>query len=349
MTGAAELVTRAAGGDRRALSRLVSLVEDGRPSARPRQEEAMELLAASTRRRGGVVGITGSPGSGKSTLLGRVAKAMLGGDPDLTLAVVAVDPSSPTSGGALLGDRTRIRPDDTERLFVRSQASATAFGGLAPTTSLVTAVLARLFDVVLVETVGIGQSETDIRHLATDVYLVIGPLAGDELQYLKAGITEIPDAFVVNKWDEPAARRVYHQLRASLWLARPTDGEDTPIHCTSAKDGHGITEMAQDVVRRARGRDGTPDGIGPARYFLRRWVAGEWGQFGLRHLEGAGGQESFVTCDVGLSAAQRRFEESLPAALRRPEGDRDAVRSGAVGPDLGGPAVGGPDLGGPPA
>ncbi|HVX21327.1 MAG TPA: methylmalonyl Co-A mutase-associated GTPase MeaB [Acidimicrobiales bacterium] len=320
MTEPADLVSRAAAGDRRSISRLVSLVEDGRPAARPRQEEAMAALAAATRRRGGVVGVTGSPGSGKSTLLGGVARAMLAGDPALTLAMVAVDPSSPTSGGALLGDRTRMRPDTSDRLFVRSQASSTSLGGLAPTTYLVTAVLARLFDVVLVETVGIGQSEADVRHLATDVYLVVGPLAGDELQFLKAGIIEVPDAFVVSKWDEPAARRTYHQLRATLWLARPTDHGDIPVHRTSAKDGHGIADLAADVVRRARRQLGTVHVLPAARYFFRRWVAEEWGRFGLRLLDELGGADLLVTGDVGLSAAQARFEAALPVQARRPGG-----------------------------
>lgn len=317
MTDPAQLVAEAAAGDRRAISRLVTLVEDGRPAARACQAEAMDLLTATTHYRGGVIGVTGSPGSGKSTLLGRLADAILASDPALRLAMVAVDPSSPKSGGALLGDRTRMRPDATDRLFVRSQASATSLGGLAPTTYVVTAVLARLFDVVLVETVGIGQSEGEIAQLATDVYLVVGPLAGDELQFLKAGIIEVPDAFVVSKWDEPAAHRVYHQLQASLSLARPFDEEATPIHCTSAKTGHGITDLADDAIRRARRQDRRLDALGPARYFFRRWVVDEWGRFGLRHLEELGEADAFVTGDLAMSAAQARFEASLPSGISR--------------------------------
>ena len=118
--------------------------------------------------------------------------------------MLAVDPSSQVSGGALLGDRTRMRfPPDERRLFFRSQASESDLGGLGPSTFQVCRLLTRLFDCVMIETVGIGQSEADIRHLADRVYLVLQPLGGDEVQFLKAGIIEVPHAFILNKCDEP--------------------------------------------------------------------------------------------------------------------------------------------------
>lgn len=314
MSDPASLVARAAEGDRHAVSRLVSLVEDTRPASRERQQEALDALAHLDRPRGRVVGVTGTPGSGKSTLLARVTEHLLRVDDALRIAVVAVDPSSPTSGGALLGDRTRMRPTDTDRLFVRSQASANALGGLAPSTYRVCVVLGHLFDLVLVETVGIGQSEADIRHLAHDVYLVVGPLAGDEIQFLKAGIIEIPDAFVVSKWDEAAARRTFHQLRGSLWLARPFDADQVRIIPTSALNGHGIDDLAADLLTRVRGGD-ADDGTVAARYFFRRWVADEWGRVGVRHLDRIGGEAALVASELDVVAARTGFERSLLDSL----------------------------------
>jgi LAO/AO transport system kinase len=242
---AADVARQALGGRRADVARLVNLVEDLRPAAADRRDDAMAVLLASGRRPAAVVGVTGTPGSGKSSLLSRVTEVMLAQRPELTIAVVAVDPSSPTSGGALLGDRTRMRfAPDEDRLFFRSQASANHLGGLGPSTFDACLALSLLFDVVLVETVGVGQNEADVRHLADHVYLVIAPLGGDEVQYLKAGIIEIPDGFVVNKSDEAGAERAFHQLTASLWLARPFDPE-LPILRTSARTGEGVDDLAE--------------------------------------------------------------------------------------------------------
>lgn len=258
----AELAYAAQSRRRRDVARLVSLMEDVRASSAIAKDEAQRVLdecAAERRHTSAVVGITGTPGAGKSSLASAVTRRLMSLDPDLTLAIVAVDPSSPTSGGSLLGDRTRMRWGDDagagtlDRMYFRSQASVTALGGLAPLTFTVCRALASLYDCVLVETVGIGQSETDIRQLAQTVYLVIAPNGGDDVQMLKAGIIEIPDSFVINKWDEPAAKVAYHQLRASLWLARPFDAPRIKIHCTSALHGDGMDEFAESVLRAARG------------------------------------------------------------------------------------------------
>ena len=312
----AALARRAAQRDRHAVARLISLLEDRRLSRRGDQEVALRALAEIDAPRGGVIGFTGTPGSGKSTLLARLTEVLLAADPSLTVAIVAVDPSSPTSGGALLGDRTRMRPVDTERLFVRSQASDTALGGLAPTTCLVCTALTRIFDLVLVETVGIGQSEADIRHLASYVYLVVGPLGGDELQFLKAGIIEIPDSFVVSKWDEPSAERTFLQVQASLWLARPFDAEELPVLRTSAKNGFGVDELVDDVRSRLAGRAADRDALHATRHFLRRWVVDEWGRAGLRHLDSLGGAEALLASEADLWTAQDTFERSLRSTLQ---------------------------------
>lgn len=309
------LAERAAAGDRHAVARLVSLVEDARPVSRERQRAELSTLSGLLPRHGRIVGVTGAPGSGKSSLLARVTEHLLELDGSIRVAVVAVDPSSPASGGALLGDRTRMRPTDTDRLFIRSQASANALGGLAPSTHRVCVVLRHLFDLVLVETVGVGQSEADIRHLAHDVLLVVGPLAGDEIQFLKAGVIEVPDAFVVSKWDEPAARSTFHQLRSSLSLARPFDADDVRIFTTSAATGHGIDELSRYLLERRHEPAPDDDGVVAARYFFRRWVTEEWGRVGLRHLDSLGGAEALVDDELGAVGARAGFERSLLAAL----------------------------------
>jgi LAO/AO transport system kinase len=309
---AADVARQALGGRRADVARLVNLVEDLRPTAADRRDDAMAVLLGSGRRPAAVVGITGTPGSGKSSLLARVTEVMLDQRPELTIAVVAVDPSSPTSGGALLGDRTRMRfAPDEDRLFFRSQASSNHLGGLGPSTFDACLALSLLFDVVLVETVGVGQNEADVRHLADHVYLVISPLGGDEVQYLKAGIIEIPDGFVVNKCDEPGADRAFHQLTASLWLARPFDPELAVLR-TSARTGEGIAELAELLLRAV---DEPPADPLPTRtsYFFGRWVATEWGRAGTRHLDAElGGSDAFLAANDGrLGHAQVAFAASF--------------------------------------
>jgi LAO/AO transport system kinase len=174
-------------------------------------------------------------------------------DPTLTVAVVAIDPSSHVSRGAFLGDRTRMpfSPEEV-RVFVRSQALAEMLGGMAPTTFQVCELLGLSFDLVVVETVGIGQNELDIQKLADHVILVVQPLARDEIQFLKAGIIEVPDTLVLNKSEEPAAERNFHQLVASLSLARPSDHCRPEVLRTSAPTGAGVDVLAHLLVRVAR-------------------------------------------------------------------------------------------------
>ena len=267
-----------------------------------------------------LIGITGTPGSGKSTLLSRITVDLLDADPDLSVAVIAVDPSSHVSGGALLGDRTRMRfAPDERRLFFRSQASATDLGGLGPMSFQVSRLLTRLFDCVLIETVGIGQSEADIRHLADRVYLVLQPLGGDEVQFLKAGIIEVPHAFIINKSDESGAATSFHQLRSSLWLSRPFDEAEPPVFLTSALTGAGLDEFEADLLaaigRTGAGSAGTLSDREP--YFFSRWVEEEWGRVGLEHLtRHLGGAEQFLTRCGGFDPAQLAFGPEVIASLK---------------------------------
>lgn len=323
------LVDAALDHDKFAVARLISLFEDRRPDAAARRATVIDALDEHPLRGGGdgsgraapapgtIIGLTGTPGSGKSSLLSRLTVDLLAADDDLSIAVVAVDPSSHVSGGALLGDRTRMRfQPDERRLFFRSQASDSDLGGLGPSSFQVCRLLTRLFDCVMIETVGIGQSEADIRHLADRVYLVLQPLGGDEVQFLKAGIIEVPHAFVLNKSDEPSSSTSYHHLRSSMWLARPFDEEEPPIFRTSALTGDGLPELEADLRARIAAHGG--GGLAAREpYFFERWVDDEWGRHGLRFLaEQLGGAASYLGASGGYDSAQGRFGDELLAALR---------------------------------
>ncbi len=292
--------------NKHAVSKLVAVFEDTRPQAAAKRAEILDELGPA---KATVVGITGTPGAGKSSLVARLVPALLA-ESDLSVAVLAVDPASHVSGGALLGDRTRTRfATGEKRAFFRSQSNAAELGGLAPTTFQVTRLLKRLFDVVIVETVGIGQSELDIRYLADHVYLVLQPLGGDEIQFLKAGIIEIPDSFILNKCDDPAANQSYYQLRSSLSLARPFDEELPPIFRTSARTGEGVDEVAAAML------DVGPRHTDDEReeYFFTRWVEDEWGATGRRYAEG---RELLAD---GFDAAQGAFGPGIVEWLTKAE------------------------------
>ena len=313
-----DLVARARALDKRAVARLIGIFEDTRPSAVDQRRNVLRELTDGHTAQASIVGITGTPGSGKSSLVAALVPHLLEADPELTIGVLAVDPSSHVSRGALLGDRTRVRfAADERRSFFRSQASATELGGLAPTSYQVSRLMAALFDLVIVETVGIGQSELDIRHLADHVYLVLQPLGGDEIQYLKAGIIEIPDSFVLNKVDEPAAKNTYHQLKASLSLARPFEDEHPPIFLTSARTGEGIEALGASILEVV----GSPDVAGADRreqHFFGRWVRDEWGRTGIRFLaEQPGGVEAWLATSGDYETAQQRLLAELPTWLAR--------------------------------
>jgi len=311
--------------DRFSVAGLISEFEDQRVVARAVRARVLAELTAHPARRAGVfIGVTGTPGSGKSTLLGEVAKRLLKSDAALRIAVLAVDPSSHVSGGALLGDRTRVRVDSREpRFFFRSQASQTQLGGLSPASFDVCRLLCQIYDCIFVETVGVGQSEVDIRFLADHVCLVMTPLGGDEVQFLKAGVMEIPDTVVLNKSDaKQAARRAYYALKASLALARPFDAERVTILRTSCTSGEGLDELALLLGERmrqlgAQGR-GEVESRRTAReaYFYGRWVEREWGRQGAAFLRSELGGAAALLAEVGsYDQAQSDFGERFRAAL----------------------------------
>ena len=302
-----QVVTAALGRDKRAVARLVTLFEDPRVTSAAGRGHAMAILDGAGAPPGRVIGFTGPPGAGKSTLVGELALRLAAAT--AAVAVLAVDPASPISGGALLGDRTRVRfPPGEPRLYFRSQSSGGAAGGIARTTFQVCRLLSRLFDLVIVETVGVGQSEIEIVRIADMTFLVLQPHGGDHVQFMKAGVMEVPDAFVVNKVDLDGAAATVHALRASLRLAAPGRG-DRPVYRTSARTGAGLDELAAAV------RTGPGPGLAarePA--FFRRWIEAEYGRWGVDRLARlAPDMEKYLASHGGLDGAQAAFEAAMGA------------------------------------
>jgi LAO/AO transport system kinase len=233
-----ELSQRLLNGDRLALARFISAVEAGRQDAR----QALRCLFPRTGR-AHIIGVTGPPGSGKSTLVTALARAYRAHD--RTVGIVAVDPTSPFTGGAILGDRVRMMELHADPgVFVRSMATRGQLGGLARSTLDVVLVLDAFGkDAVLVETVGVGQDEVEIVR-AADTTMVVGvPGLGDDIQAIKAGILEIADILVVNKADVAGAARLVSDLRHMLQLAPETSERQPPILETVATEGRGIDEL----------------------------------------------------------------------------------------------------------
>jgi LAO/AO transport system kinase len=240
-----DLVARARAGEARAVARLVTMVEDGSPQLR-------EVMAALTPHAGHaqVVGITGSPGVGKSTMTNALVTELR--KAEKRVGVLAVDPSSPFSGGALLGDRVRMQDHATdEGVYIRSMASRGHLGGLSWTTPQALRVLdAAGCDVVIVETVGVGQSEVEIAGLADTTVVLMAPGLGDGIQAAKAGILEIGDVYVVNKADRDGAEQVRRELRSTIALGdRPEGGWKPPIVLTVAQSGRGVDDGAAELDR----------------------------------------------------------------------------------------------------
>ena len=230
---------RARSGDVRALARLLSLVEDESPRLRA---VVTDLLPYTGQAR--IIGLTGAPGVGKSTMTGALVGAFRAAR--RRVAVLAVDPTSPFTGGALLGDRIRMQEHATdEAVFIRSMASRGHLGGLAAATPQAIRVLdAAGFELIIIETVGVGQAEVAIASLADSVAVLLAPGLGDAIQAAKAGILEVADLFVVNKADKPDAQQVVRDLRNMLALGTiEPGGWKPPIITATATTGEGIAEL----------------------------------------------------------------------------------------------------------
>jgi len=237
------LISAARAGDARALGRLISLVENATPELR----QVMKVIAPMAGH-ARIIGLTGSPGVGKSTVTAALVRRFR--DAGLRVGVLAVDPSSPFTGGALLGDRVRMQDHATDdQVFIRSMASRGHLGGLAWATPQALRILdAAAFDIVLIETVGVGQAEVDIATLADCSLVLLAPGLGDSIQAAKAGILEVADIFVVNKSDRPGAQEVIRDLRTMLAMVSYAQGQwKPPIVSTTASTGGGIADLVDAI------------------------------------------------------------------------------------------------------
>ena len=233
---------RLRGGDPRALARAISMVENRDPGA----SDVLKALFPHTGK-ARILGMTGAPGAGKSTLVDQLAKVYR--KQGRTVGIIAVDPTSPYSGGAILGDRIRMQDHFADPgIYIRSMATRGSLGGLARATADVTTVLdASGRDLILIETVGVGQDEVDIVRLADITIVILVPGMGDDVQTNKAGIMEIADIFVINKSDREGAERVEREIRALQSLAMRGDNWTPPIVKTVASEGQGVAELAAAV------------------------------------------------------------------------------------------------------
>jgi LAO/AO transport system kinase len=232
-------------GDTRALARAISLIENN-------ASQAQDILSACFPYTGKAlrIGITGSPGAGKSTLVDQLARAWR--KQEQTIGIVAVDPTSPFTGGAILGDRIRLQDHSSDPgLYVRSMATRGALGGLAQATADAAQLIeASGKDLVLIETVGVGQDEIDIVRLSDITLVILVPGMGDDVQSLKAGIMEIADIFVINKADREGADRVEKEIRAMQSLSHSVDNWTPPVIKTIATTGAGIAELISTIDAR---------------------------------------------------------------------------------------------------
>lgn len=291
MTEINEILERATRLEKWPLAQLISQFETNTEKAKQIRHHVIDALnnrPQKDKKEGLVLGITGTPGAGKSSLIGELCLNMLNQNPSLSIAVLAVDPSSQRSGGSLLGDRTRTNfPVNDNRLFFRSQASDLDLGGVGKKTYQVTRLLRHLFDIIIIETVGIGQSEIEIEQLSDHTCLILQPFAGDQVQFMKAGIMEVPDTFIINKCDEDSlAKKSYHLLKSSLKLVNvsldQTSKSPKKIFLTSALKQKGIDELSHFILQLQSDPSVRKNTQEQEVFYLRKWVQQEFGRFGTQ-------------------------------------------------------------------
>ena len=260
-----ELIDRVIAGDPKAVARVISKIEDGTPDSPSLMKEIFPRTGRAL-----IVGVTGAPGAGKSSLVDKLAAFYRGRGE--RVGIIAVDPSSPFSGGAILGDRIRMQKLALDSgVFIRSMATRGNLGGLARTTVEVVAILdAAGYDKIIVETVGVGQDEIEIAKTADVCVVVLVPGMGDDVQTMKAGIMEIGDVLVINKADREGVLRAEKELAALLSLARRDDDWEAPVVKTVAIENKGVEELAAAIERFAEFQRQAP-AANKRRQAIARW------------------------------------------------------------------------------
>ena len=300
-------IARIRAGDTRAISRAVSAIEDRSPEAEQILRELFPHTGRAYR-----IGITGAPGTGKSTLVDRLAAKYR--HEKKTVGIVAVDPSSPFTGGAILGDRIRMQGHATDSgIFIRSMATRGYLGGLAQATGDVALLLdAAGKDRILIETVGVGQGEIEIVRLADCTLVVLMPGMGDDVQNLKAGLMEIGDIFVLNKSDREGADRFEEQLRAILQLVPARDGWKPAIVRTVATENKGITDLAAQIEKFREHFGKAPERRSRELAYWKEWL--------LRLL-----QARLMERAIGTHFTEAQFEQLAAAVASRKKDPYSAI------------------------
>ena len=302
-----DLGRRLADGDRSAAPAALNVIEDR--SARGREQATALMAELPSQPRAHLIGLTGPPGAGKSSLLSALLPIWRGDG--RSVAVLAVDPSSKRSGGSLLGDRVRIRHDPKDdSVLIRSTAAGSRLGGLAEPTREAALALTAAFDIVVVETVGVGQSETDVEELCDTVAVVVQPASGDTLQFLKAGIMEVPDVLVVTKADMgDAALRARRDLSSAL---RSLGSRDTPVVAVSSiPPPTGVDEL---VAALDAHRDSLDLGAARRRALELAALSAFAAEHGERGLRALGGRRE---AERGIAGAEGSLPELISALERR--------------------------------
>lgn len=316
-----DLAERLLARERSAVGPALNAIDDQRPEARREALALLSQLEAGDDAGGALrVGVTGAPGAGKSTLLDACVRALrLEGH---TVGVIAVDPSSQRTGGALLGDRFRMRSGASDPgVFVRSMAARDRLGGLADATHAGALVLSAVFDWVFIETVGVGQSEGDVARQVDTTVFVAQPGAGDMLQFMKAGVLELPDVFFVNKADAgPMAARTAGELSAGLGLGERKSADwEPPVLVGSARDGDGVDALL-DVIRAHRATLEASGELAAARrrarsVYVEEALLRRFGTWGIERLGGLEAVRTRIASDGGSAfAGLARLSSELEGA-----------------------------------